>query len=257
MGNLNEAAIAAQGNPKNRYMDNLIKSFKSLKWYEWIMAAVMIVIAASVMIGAFRDPASTDNPVWLTVVNFISAVCGVFCIFFCARASISNFGFGLVNTVVYIIYLAYWKIYGTMCLELIVYLPLNIISWILWVKHRDTQKQEITKAKKLALWQDGAILTVVALSTVIYHAILVRVGGNVAWFDAMSVAIGVFATVLEMLRYREQYVLWIITDIVTVIMYIVKFDPVYLTKRSIYLIMAVIGLINWVKLQKERNAENA
>ena len=49
---------------------------------------------------------------------------------------------------------------------------------------------------------------------------------------------------------------WIITDIVAVGMYIAHFDAVYLTKKSIYLIMAVIGLINWAKLNKERNVEN-
>jgi len=38
-------------------------------------------------------------------------------------------------------------------------------------------------------------------------------------------------------------------------MFIQHFDPVYLTKKSIYLIMAIIGLINWVKLSK-MNAAN-
>ena len=58
------------------------------------------------------------------------------------------------------------------------------------------------------------------------------------------------------LRYKEQYVWWIITDIIAVAMYVVHFDPVYLTKKSIYLIMAVIGLYNWAKLQKMRNKNN-
>ena len=59
-----------------------------------------------------------------------------------------------------------------------------------------------------------------------------------------------------MLRYKEQYVWWIITDIIAVAMYIVHFDAVYLTKKTIYLIMAFVGLYNWVKLQKTRNEAN-
>ena len=237
-------------------MDNLKKSFKSLKWYEWIMAGIMIIIAAYVMVQSFINPGSSSNPAWLDIINFISAVCGVFCIFFCARASISNFGFGLVNTVVYIIYLAYWKIYGTMCLEIFVYFPINIVSWVLWAKHRDSERKEITIAKKLKIWQDSVIMAIVIVSACIYHKILVYAGGNVAWLDAFTVAIGIIATVLEMYRYHEQYVLWIITDIVAVAMFIVHFDPVYLAKKSIYLVMAVIGLINWCRLNKERNHEN-
>lgn len=232
-------------------------SFKTLKWWEWAMAVVMIGIAGYAMISSFVSNGVDGNPTWLTVINFISAVCGVFCIFFCAKANISNFIFGLVNTVVYIIYLAYWHIYGTMCLEIFVYFPINIISWIAWTKHRDTVDKKLTKAKRLTWWQDIIVLGVTAISTVIYHAILVKVGGEVAWLDAATVAIGIIATVLEMLRYREQYVLWLVTDVIAVAMYIVHFDAVYLTKKSIYLIMAVVGLYNWYRLNKDRNALNA
>ena len=91
---------------------------------------------------------------------------------------------------------------------------------------------------------------------VIYHAILVKIGGEVPWLDAFTLSIGIIATILELLRYSEQYVWWIITDIVSVCMYIVHFDMVYLTKRTIYLIMAFIGLVNWIRLHQKRNPDN-
>ncbi len=237
-------------------MNNLLKSIKAIKWYEWVMMVIMIGIAAYAMISAFVSPKEGGNPPWLTVVNFISAVCGVFCIFLCAKASISNFVFGAVNTVVYIVYLWYWKIYGTFALELLVYFPINFISWYIWAKHRDEEQEEITKTKKLSVKQDFLVATMLILATTIYHFILVKLEGTVPLLDSLTVAIGIIAVILEMLRYREQYVLWLITDVIAVIMYIVHFDAVYLTKKTIYLIMAVIGLINWWKLQKTRNIAN-
>lgn len=107
-------------------MENLKKSFKDLKWWEWLLAIIMIAIAGYAMIKAFIPTGETigvQNPAWLTVVNFISAIAGVFCIFFCAKANISNFAFGLINTIVYIVYLVYWKIWGTACLELFITFP--------------------------------------------------------------------------------------------------------------------------------------
>jgi len=236
-------------------IENLKKSIKAMKWYEWVMAVIMIGIAAYTMIAAFINPESSKNPPWLTVINFISAIAGVFCVFLCAKASISNFAFAIVNTLVYIIYLWYWKIYGTMMLEIFFYQPANIISWWLWAKHRDDMQKELTKSRKLTLWQNVAVTAAIVIGTVAYHEILVRVGGNVAWLDAATLAIGIIAVLLEMFRFREQYAWWIITDIIAVAMYIVHFDPVYLTKKSIYLIMAVIGLYNWIKLNK-RNVAN-
>ena len=235
---------------------NIRKSFAELKWYEYLMGAVMILIAARAMIIAFTEGSSDGNPAWLTIINFISAVCGVLCIFLCAKASISNFVFATVNTLVYSVYLIYWHIWGTAALEILFYIPMNFISWAYWAKHRDEVLTHKTKAKKLTAAQNILCTAIVIGSAVVCHWILVRVGGEVAWFDAFTLSIGIVATVLELLRYREQYVWWIITDVVTVGMYIAHFDAVYLTKRSIYLIMAVIGPVNWARLNKERNTEN-
>jgi len=237
-------------------MDNLKKSFQELKWYEYIMGAIMIIIAANAMIEGFTMGSSDGNPAWLTVINFISAVCGVICIFFTAKANISNFLFATVNTIVYAIYLVYWHIWGTAALEIVFYIPMNFISWYYWAKHRDQEITQKTKAKRLEMWQNAVCAALVIGGAYVYHMILVKIGGEVAWFDAFTLSIGIIATILELLRYREQYVWWIITDIVSVGMYIAHFDAVYLTKRSIYLIMAIIGLINWAKLNKTRNIVN-
>ena len=237
-------------------MDNLIKSFKSLKWYEWIMIIIMIVIAGWTMINAFINPATSSLPAWLTVINFISAICGIICIFFCAKASISNYAFGLVNTIVYVIYLAFRHIYGTLCLEVFIYLPVNIAGWVMWAKHRDELNKEKTKAKKLKIWQDVLSIVIVGVITEICYFFLNKIDGTTPLLDAFTVGIGITATLLQFLRYREQYVWWLIQDVIAVAMYIVAFDTVYLTKKSIYLIMAVIGLINWIKLQKTRNTNN-
>ena len=235
---------------------NLKNSFKELKWYEIIMIVIMVFIAGLAVYKAIVNPASTTNPLWLTIVNFISAVCGIICIFFCAKANVSNFIFGLINTVVYAVYLLYYKIYGTFCLEVLFYLPMNVASWINWAKHRDKKMPEKTMAKKLTVKQRIISVGVVAITTLITYKILLSVGGTVAFLDALTVAIGIVATILELYRYAEQYVWWIITDIIAVIMYIAHFDTVYLTKKTIYLIMAIIGLRNWIKLNKERNKKN-
>lgn len=237
-------------------LENIKKSFNELKWYEYLMGAVMVVIATRAMVLGFSQGSADGNPAWLTVINFISAVCGVICIFFTAKANISNFLFATVNTIVYAVYLVYWHIWGTAALEILFYIPMNFVSWYFWAKHRDREITQKTKAKKLALWQNAICAAVVVGAAVVYHMILVKLGGEVAWFDAFTLSIGIIATILELLRYREQYVWWIVTDIVSVGMYIAHFDAVYLTKRSIYLIMAIIGLVNWAKLNKTRNEEN-
>lgn len=235
---------------------NIKTSFKSLKWYEIIMIIVMIIIASIAVVEAIIHPETSTNPLWLTIINFISAVCGIMCIFFCAKANISNFIFAVINTFVYAIFLWYHKIYGTFALEVLFYQPVNFISWYIWSKHRDEKLIEKTKAKKLTLLQNIICALVITIGGILYHSVLVKLGGTVAWLDAFTLSIGIIAVLLEMFRYKEQYIWWIITDIIAVAMYIIHFDLVYLTKKSIYLIMAIIGIINWTKLNRERNKTN-
>ena len=143
-------------------MDNLVKSFKSLKWYEWLMIVVMIAIAGWKVVESVFNLNPTADPNWLAIVNFISGICGIICIFFCAKASVSNYVFGLVNTIVYVLFLIHDRIYGTLALELLVYLPLNIFGWIVWARNRDKVDTEKTLSRKLTWWQD--VLSVCNLS---------------------------------------------------------------------------------------------
>ncbi|MBR1374787.1 MAG: nicotinamide mononucleotide transporter [Cardiobacteriaceae bacterium] len=237
-------------------MDNLITSLKTLKWYEILMITVMIFIAANSLYDAIFSNELGGNPLWLAAINFISAIAGILCVFFVAKASISNFIFSLVNTLSYMIFLYYWKIYGTFCLELFFYLPMIIFAWINWVKHKDNYDKNLTKTKSLTQLQFALIILMLVIVTVITHGILLKFSGNVIWFDAATLSFGIVAMILSAFRYWQQYILWIIIDVVSVGMYIQKFDPVYLTKRSIYLIVAIIGLYNWLKLHKTRNLEN-
>ena len=228
-------------------ISNLKETFRSLKWYELVMMAVMMAVAAEQLAESLASP-EAHNPAWLAAVNFASALCGVVCIFFTAKASVSACVFGIANTAAYSAYLAYWHVYGTLCLEVLVYLPVSVGQWILWARHRDRVERRLTQVRRLDA--DGLLLVVFAVGcgTMIYWLILDAAGGNAAVWDSMTVSIGVVAVVLSMLRYREQYILWLVTDVVAVAMFVELQDPVYLVKKSIYLIMALVGLRNWWRL---------
>jgi len=242
-----------------KIISDIKNGVKGMKWYEWVMAVIMVFIAAIAVYNGFTAPDSY-NPGWLTVINFISAICGVFCVFLTARASIGNFAFAVVNTVVYIVFLAYHRNDGftaTLILETLFYFPMNIAMWIYWSKHRDEIENHKTKAKKLTVLQDfGLAAIIIAVALISYKLLNQYKIGCSTIFDSFVFAIGIVAVCLELLRYREQYALWIITDVFAVAQYIQRFDAVYLTKKTIYLIVAFIGIYNWWKLQKERNTEN-
>lgn len=243
----------------------ILKAFKSLKWYEIVMCVIMLGISIYYAILP-----QEGTPQWLAIINFVSGLCGIICVFFTAKANRMNFPFAVINTTVFMIYLWYFGIWATFWLEALVYFPMNIISWVNWYKHKDEEDKLLAKSKKLTWWQNCIVTAIIAGITVLVHYALsfwagdtwmkfaTQFGWNVTlmqWFDAAIFAIGVVAVVLEALRYKEQYVWWIITDVIAVAQYAIKRDPVYTTKKAIYLIEAIVGIKNWHQLSK-KNKDN-
>ncbi len=242
------------------------KAFASLKWYEIVMCIIMFVIAVYYAILP-----QEGTPQWLAVINFISGLCGIICVFFTAKANRMNFPFAVINTTVFIIYLGYFGIWATFWLETLVYFPMNIISWVKWYQHKDEDDALLAKSKKFKWWQHLLVTALIAALTVVVYFTLSKLAGDtwmkfavqfgwnttvMKWLDSAIFAIGIVSIVLEALRYREQYIWWLVTDVFAVVQYVLKRDPVYTTKKAIYLIEAVVGLRNWHKLsQKNKTNE--
>ena len=239
----------------------IVTSLKSLKWYETIMCVIMIVISVYYAIKP-----QEGMPQWLAIINLISGICGVICVFLTAKVNRMNFPFAVVNTTVFMIYLFYFGIWATFWLEALVYFPMNIISLIKWYQHKDEDDNLLAKSKRLTVFQNILVTLGIITLTVIVHFTLQFLAGDtwmrfaqnfgwnievMKWLDSAIFAIGIVAIVLEALRYTEQYIWWLITDVIAVFQYVLKKDPVYTTKKAIYLVEAIIGLKNWATLSKK------
>ena len=57
------------------------------------------------------------------------------------------------------------------------------------------------------------------------------------------------------LRFKEQWILWIVVDFITVIMWVIAGDMIQVSMWSVYLINAFYGFFKWSKMSKV-NYEN-
>ncbi len=237
------------------------RACRSLKWYEIVMCLIMFGISTYYAILP-----QEGTPRWLAIINFVSGLCGIICVFLTAKANRMNFPFAVVNTTVFMIYLGYFGIWATFWLEACVYFPMNIISWRNWYKHKDEEDKLLAKSKTLTWWQNTLVTAAILALAVFVHFALSELAGDtwmnfatkfgwnitvMQWLDAAIFAIGIVAVILEALRYKEQYVWWIITDVIAVGQYVLKGDPVYVTKKGIYLVEAIVGIRNWHLLAKK------
>lgn len=223
-------------------MKKLIKQFNLFEW-GMILSVIGFTIYFSII--------SNDSRLWYLLIDGLAAVSGIFCVVLCAKGKKSQYIWGLFNVIGYLIIACINKYYGEVMLNALYYLPSQFIGYYLWNKHINTETEDV-EGKKLTLKQSLIFLLIVVVGVIVYKFVLDLLGGDKTLLDSSSTVFSIFANALMLMRYREQWLLWIIIDIITVIMWLLAKDFVMVTMWSVYLVNAFYGYYNWTKMAKEK-----
>lgn len=224
----------------NKLKEVLRKEFIGWKKWEilWIAIATAVVLGVSIY---WKD----------TAIGIFAALTGIWCVILTGKGKLSSFWFGTINTVLYAIVAWKARYWGEVMLNLIYYVPMNFVGMYMWSKNINEETEEVIK-KRLSF--KGSIIAYfcVAAGTVGYGFILKLIDGTLPFIDAMSTVFSIFAQILCVKRYMEQWVLWVIVDVVTVIMWVYAFingtgDMATVLMWSVYLVNAIIMLVKWNK----------
>ena len=109
------------------------------------------------------------------------------------------------------------------------------------------------EAKKFTVvqWIFSIIGTIIATLAVGYG--LTLIGSQQAYTDAATNVLAIFAQILMIKRYREQWIWWLVIDILCLKMWFVAGNWSMVAMYIAWTINCIYGWINWTKLQKEKN----
>ncbi len=188
-----------------------------------------------------------ESPIWYTIISSIAAIAGIFCVVLCAAGRRAQYYWGFANVIAYIIVSWMMRFYGEVMLNALYYLPTQFIGLYLWKKNAADGDGDLVKCRKLSPLWTVLLLIASALGIWGYKMILTALGGNAAWLDSTSTVISVVANALMVLRFREQWLLWIIVDAVTVVMWFGTGDYIMTAMWAFYLLNAVYGFVTWTQ----------
>lgn len=177
---------------------------------------------------------------WLTLLSCIS---GIFYIAFLSDRSVLNFIVGFISTTTYIFVAYYSKLYGEVIFYLVFDLPMIFISFYMWRKN--INKDLRVNTRKLSLKWSIFIIVISAACVICYSFVLKAIGGVNTIIDATSTVVSLIATILMSLRYREQWIMWFVVYIVSIIMWATTFDLLMLIMSICCFLSCLIGFINW------------
>jgi nicotinamide mononucleotide transporter len=186
---------------------------------------------------------------WLTLVACLSSICYIV---FLSDRNVLNFIVGFISSTTYIIVAFNAKLYGEVIFYLIIDLPMIFISYFMWKKHLESALR--VSAKQMNKKQILIALLISIASVVGYSFLLKSIGGVNYIVDVVSTVVSFIATLLMAKRYREQWFMWIVVYIVSVIMWITTFDLLMLIMSISCLISCIIGYINWsINARKDKD----
>ena len=186
------------------------------------------------------------------ILGFTASVTGMLSVILVAKGKISNYYFGIINVVIYGFISYNSKYYGEAMLNILYFLPMQIIGFMMWRRNNvniDESKEvkaERMTAKEIILW---SVLSGIAV--IVYGIILKKLNNTLPMVDSFTTVLSVTAMILMVKRYIEQWIVWIMIDIVAIYMWLfIKSDYNITIMWTAYLVNAVYGLYNWAKLYR-------
>lgn len=186
----------------------------------------------------------------MNIYEIIGVVFGLICVALTVRQNILSWPAGIISTVAFMFLFFEIKLYADTALQ-IFYLVTGFYGWYLW-KHGGTNKTEL---KVRTLPKRKRIFYILALVPAVYlMSLFLRTftDASLPFFDSLASTLSIFAQILLMKKWLENWVLWIVVDILSIGIYIYK--DVYLTAGlyAIFLILATTGFITWYKAWKKQ-----
>lgn len=213
-------------------------------WFERLWLIVFVVVALVITI------IGKDSFFGFTV--FLS---GVLCVLLAAKGSALNYLVGLYNCIGYA-YIAFQnQLFGEFLENILFFIPTSIIGYFMWKKNTTHDSVVMRRLKKKT---DLLLCVGVLLGTGILGYLLSKIAGqNTPYIDAATNVLNFAATILMMLRFREQWACYIATNVLSVTMWGLRVASgsdgavLMLVMWSAYLVNSFYGYYNWSKGSKQ------
>ncbi|MDD7381550.1 MAG: nicotinamide riboside transporter PnuC, partial [Bacillales bacterium] len=158
--------------------------------------------------------------------------------------------------------------FATMITTLLFWLPIDILSFINWAKHKDKEQEELTAVRRLKGWQEILVISLIVVWTVVIGYFISGLnistdffGGNdtletaIIYIDACASAVGIANGLFIFFRFREQWIAWYICALLEAAINIMTGQFVLLILKIGYLTNTTYGYIKWTKYVNSRKEE--
>lgn len=185
-------------------------------------------------------------------IEMFAALLGIISVWYARKENILVFPFGIANVLIYIYICFTARLYANAGINA-VYLISNIYGWYMWARKDENngslQITRNTSKQNVSSWVSVVVVYVAAFFVLreanktdpdYLHSYL-------PYIDSFNTSFFLVATILMAVKKAENWVFWIIGDLVSIPIFISQ--GLYFTgiQYMVFLVLAILGWIEWKK----------
>jgi nicotinamide mononucleotide transporter len=198
-----------------------------------------------VLFSQYKNYPTHEVELELTAIFF-----GLLSVWFAKKDSIWVFPTGIINTAIYAYLLWKWSLLGDMMINFY-YVLMSIYGWYHWTRKEGEEIVFPISAmtfieKKWSVF----IFSATVLFVVVIYTIFDKFTHWTSYVDTLVTGIFFVGMWLMAKRKIENWVLWIVGDVISIPMYFVKGYSFTSIQYLIFTIIAVYGYLEWKRILK-------
>ena len=192
---------------------------------------------------------------WLEVV---AVIFGLFSVWFAKKANILVYPTGIVSVLIYVYICLHAQLYADMGINAF-YFVMSVYGWIMWTRKVENKKERpITFNTK----KDNLIAVAFFAFSLVIIMLLLKYfksddemywSTNIPYIDTFTTAIFIVGMWLMAVKKVENWIYWIIGDLISIPMYAYKGLIFTSLQFFVFLIIAILGYIEWKRMVKTNN----
>ena len=184
----------------------------------------------------------------------VAGIAGCISVVLTAKGRWMMYPIGFIQNFTYTVLAFQNKFYGEV-FEQMFYIVTMLWGMYAWAKNMTVNEDgtQDVKTRKFGWLEWVLSIIATAIGTYLFGRVLIYMGAEQAYTDAATNVMALFAQIMMVKRYREQWVWWILIDLLCIKMWFVAGNWSMVAMYIAWTANCVYGWYNWTKLNKNEN----
>lgn len=186
-----------------------------------------------------------QNILQTTILEIIAVVFGLLSVWYSKKINILVYPTGIISVVIYVYICLGAKLYADMGINF-VYFVMSIYGWYNW-----TRKDSLKKMLPISFCTKKEHLINIAMFLFFFISLSFILtnytDSNVPYWDSLTTSIFIIGMWLMAMKKVENWILWIIGDIISIPLYFYKGLVLTSLQFTVFLGIAILGYYAWKK----------